>query len=195
MRSSAAIADSEALDPESAGERRSSRSPGPVCFPACAARFAEVRRGRGAGAEPLPFRRDRLQCPSDERLPRARLHGRRGAAHVRGLRGQVPRPQRAARAGREVARRRQVEREFWREAGQAGLLGVSVPADYGGGGGDFRHDVVVAETDDPQGRRGLRRRAAQRHHHPLHPGARHRGAEAEMAALARRTASGSRRSR
>ncbi len=38
-----------------------------------------------------------------------------------------------------------VERAFWREAGQAGLLGVSVPTDYGGGGGDFRHDVVVAE--------------------------------------------------
>jgi len=38
-----------------------------------------------------------------------------------------------------------VEREFWREAGQAGLLGVSVPEAYGGGGGDFRHDVVVAE--------------------------------------------------
>ena len=39
-----------------------------------------------------------------------------------------------------------VEREFWREAGQAGLLGVSVPEEYGGPGGDFRHDVVVAET-------------------------------------------------
>ena len=39
-----------------------------------------------------------------------------------------------------------VEREFWREAGEAGLLGVSVPEAYGGPGGDFRHDVVVAET-------------------------------------------------
>jgi alkylation response protein AidB-like acyl-CoA dehydrogenase len=38
-----------------------------------------------------------------------------------------------------------VEREFWREAGQAGLLGVSVPEEYGGPGGDFRHDAVVAE--------------------------------------------------
>jgi alkylation response protein AidB-like acyl-CoA dehydrogenase len=38
-----------------------------------------------------------------------------------------------------------VEREFWREAGQAGLLGVSVPEAYGGHGGDFRHDVVIAE--------------------------------------------------
>src|SRR6476469_9750982 len=39
-----------------------------------------------------------------------------------------------------------VERAFWREAGAAGLLGVSVPEAYGGPGGDFRHDVVVAET-------------------------------------------------
>lgn len=36
-----------------------------------------------------------------------------------------------------------VEREFWREAGQAGLLGVSVPEEYGGAGGDFRHELVV----------------------------------------------------
>jgi acyl-CoA dehydrogenase len=39
----------------------------------------------------------------------------------------------------------QVERAFWNEAGEGGLLGVSVPAVYGGGGGDFRHDLVVFE--------------------------------------------------
>ena len=38
-----------------------------------------------------------------------------------------------------------VERAFWAEAGKAGLLGVSVPEVYGGGGGDFRHDLVVFE--------------------------------------------------
>lgn len=38
-----------------------------------------------------------------------------------------------------------VERTFWNEAGEGGLLGVSVPAEYGGGGGDFRHDLVVLE--------------------------------------------------
>jgi len=48
-----------------------------------------------------------------------------------------------------------VEREFWREAGQAGLLGVSVPADYGGGGGDFRHDLVVAEQVIRKGAEGF----------------------------------------
>ena len=39
----------------------------------------------------------------------------------------------------------QVEREFWRQAGAAGLLGVSVPTEYGGAGGDFRHDIVLVE--------------------------------------------------
>jgi len=38
-----------------------------------------------------------------------------------------------------------VEREFWQEAGDAGLLGVSVPEEYGGAGGDFRHDYVVMD--------------------------------------------------
>ncbi|TKD52051.1 acyl-CoA dehydrogenase family protein [Sphingomonas baiyangensis] len=50
-------------------------------------------------------------------------------------------PERTAR-WREAG---EVERDFWREAGQAGLLGVSVPAEYGGQGGDFRHDLVVVD--------------------------------------------------
>lgn len=39
----------------------------------------------------------------------------------------------------------QVEREFWNEAGAAGLLGASVPEEYGGHGGDFRHEMVVID--------------------------------------------------
>ena len=46
----------------------------------------------------------------------------------------------------------QVERAFWREAGEAGLLGASVPEAYGGHGGDFRHEMVVLEQ---QGRHGV----------------------------------------
>jgi alkylation response protein AidB-like acyl-CoA dehydrogenase len=38
-----------------------------------------------------------------------------------------------------------VEREFWESAGKAGFLGVSLPAEYGGGGGDFRHDVILVD--------------------------------------------------
>jgi alkylation response protein AidB-like acyl-CoA dehydrogenase len=49
----------------------------------------------------------------------------------------------------------QVERAFWREAGEAGLLGVSVPAEYGGGGGDFRHDLVVVDQVHRKGVEGF----------------------------------------
>lgn len=36
-----------------------------------------------------------------------------------------------------------VERAAWTEAGEAGLLGVSVQPEYGGPGGDFRHEAVL----------------------------------------------------
>ena len=45
----------------------------------------------------------------------------------------------------------EVEREFWREAGQAGLLGMTVPEEYGGHGGDFRHDLVVLDQQAEKG--------------------------------------------
>ncbi len=45
----------------------------------------------------------------------------------------------------------QVEAEFWREAGAAGLLGMTVPEEYGGHGGDFRHDLVVLDQQAAKG--------------------------------------------
>jgi acyl-CoA dehydrogenase len=45
-----------------------------------------------------------------------------------------------------------VDRELWRKAGETGLLLLDVPADYGGGGGDFRHEAVLYEE---LARRGL----------------------------------------
>lgn len=36
-------------------------------------------------------------------------------------------------------------REFWRKAGEAGMLCTMIPAEYGGGGGDFLHACVVTE--------------------------------------------------
>ncbi len=44
-----------------------------------------------------------------------------------------------------------VERAFWEEAGQAGLLGMTVPEEYGGHGGDFRHDLVLLEQQADKG--------------------------------------------
>lgn len=38
-----------------------------------------------------------------------------------------------------------VDREFWRKAGEMGLLGATVPAEYGGIGGNFAFDAVVSD--------------------------------------------------
>ncbi len=45
----------------------------------------------------------------------------------------------------------QIDREFWREAGAAGILGMTVPEEYGGYGGDFRHDLVVLDQQAAKG--------------------------------------------
>ncbi len=38
-----------------------------------------------------------------------------------------------------------VDRDIWRKAGEMGLLCLDLPAEYGCGGGDFRHEVVLYE--------------------------------------------------
>jgi acyl-CoA dehydrogenase len=43
-------------------------------------------------------------------------------------------------------RQHQVDRELWEAAGRHGLLCASVPEEYGGAGGDFRHEVVLSEA-------------------------------------------------
>ena len=39
----------------------------------------------------------------------------------------------------------EVDRDAWKRAGDAGLLCAEVPAEYGGGGGDYRYDTVIME--------------------------------------------------
>lgn len=43
------------------------------------------------------------------------------------------------------AEQHQVDRDFWNKAGAAGLLCPGLPAEYGGGGGDFSHEAVVQQ--------------------------------------------------
>ena len=38
-----------------------------------------------------------------------------------------------------------VDRDMWTKAGKAGLLGLSMPEEFGGAGGDYRHEVVLME--------------------------------------------------
>ena len=38
-----------------------------------------------------------------------------------------------------------VDRDLWRKAGEAGLLLAGIPAEYGGAGGNFRHEAVIID--------------------------------------------------
>jgi acyl-CoA dehydrogenase len=38
-----------------------------------------------------------------------------------------------------------VDRDLWLKAGEAGLLGISLPEAYGGAGGDYRHEIILME--------------------------------------------------
>jgi acyl-CoA dehydrogenase len=48
-----------------------------------------------------------------------------------------------------------VDRATWRAAGEAGFLLMDVPAEYGGGGGDFRHEAVLYEETARRGISGF----------------------------------------
>ncbi|MEV5299895.1 acyl-CoA dehydrogenase family protein [Amycolatopsis methanolica] len=44
-----------------------------------------------------------------------------------------------------------VDRELWTKAGEVGLLAISIPEEYGGGGGTFAHEAVLFEEQARSG--------------------------------------------
>ena len=52
-------------------------------------------------------------------------------------------------------KQKHVDRGTWRQAGEAGFLLMDVPAEYGGGGGDFRHEAVLYEECNRRGLSGF----------------------------------------
>ncbi|GAA1388695.1 acyl-CoA dehydrogenase family protein [Pseudonocardia kongjuensis] len=46
---------------------------------------------------------------------------------------------------------KQVDRELWTKAGEVGLLCLSIPEQYGGGGGNFAHEAVLVEEQAASG--------------------------------------------
>ncbi|RBM16399.1 acyl-CoA dehydrogenase [Prauserella sp. PE36] len=46
---------------------------------------------------------------------------------------------------------KQVDRELWTKAGEVGLLALSIPEEYGGGGGTFAHEAVLYEEQARSG--------------------------------------------
>lgn len=49
------------------------------------------------------------------------------------------------------AKEHQVDREYWNAAGDAGLLCIAMPTEFGGGGGTFAHEAVVMEEQAAAG--------------------------------------------
>ncbi len=80
-----------------------------------------------------------------------------------------------------------VGREAWLKAGEAGLLCAEIPAEYGGGGGDYRHETVIMEA---QNRLGLGGFGNQVHSTIVAPYIRHYGSEEQKQRWLPKMASG-----
>ena len=80
-----------------------------------------------------------------------------------------------------------VEREMWKEAADAGLLCLSMPEEFGGAGGDYRHEVVLMEQ---LGKKGVDGFGASLHNAIIAPYILHYGSQEQKERWLPRMASG-----
>ncbi len=80
-----------------------------------------------------------------------------------------------------------VDRDMWTKAGAAGLLGLSTPEEYGGAGGDYRHEVVLM---DQLGKKGVDGFGASLHNAIVMPYIVHYGTEEQKRRWLPRLATG-----
>lgn len=80
-----------------------------------------------------------------------------------------------------------VDRDMWTKAGAAGLLGLSTPEEYGGAGGDYRHEVVLM---DQLGKKGVDGFGASLHNAIVMPYLVHYGTEEQKRRWLPRLATG-----
>jgi len=80
-----------------------------------------------------------------------------------------------------------VDRDMWTKAGEAGLLGLSTPEQYGGAGGDYRHEVVLMEQ---LGKKGVDGFGASLHNAIIMPYIVHYGTEEQKQRWLPRLATG-----
>ena len=80
-----------------------------------------------------------------------------------------------------------VERAMWNEAAEAGLLCLSMPEEYGGAGGDYRHEVVLMEQ---LGLKGVDGFGISLHNAIVAPYIKHYGSEEQKQRWLPRLASG-----
>ncbi|HEX3790499.1 MAG TPA: acyl-CoA dehydrogenase family protein [Pseudonocardiaceae bacterium] len=85
------------------------------------------------------------------------------------------------------AEQKHVDRELWRKAGEVGLLCLSIPEQYGGGGGSFAHEIVLMEE---QGRAGDSSWGVSLHNGIIAPYLLHYGTEAQRLRWLPKLASG-----
>lgn len=45
----------------------------------------------------------------------------------------------------QFRKQKHVDRKYWNMAGEMGLLNCAIPEEYGGGGGDYRHEMIIME--------------------------------------------------